>query len=134
MVEILKKITENLNKDNLDKAYDLCEKNLEKKIEHIISNIKGVILFKKQKFKSAESEFFKSLFKNCFTSLSIIFFGVTPNFFAFSLTNNWLPNLLSIDIKFNFGLNLRASRPIVPLPDPISNKVPNSGNSKSASI
>ena len=28
MVEILKKITENLNKDNLDKAYDLCEKNL----------------------------------------------------------------------------------------------------------
>lgn len=61
MVEILKKITENLNKDNLDKAYDLCEKNLEKKIEHIISNIKGVILFKKQKFKSAESEFLKSI-------------------------------------------------------------------------
>ncbi len=61
MVEILKKITENLNKDNLDKAYDLCEKNLEKKIEHIISNIKGVILFKKQEFKSAESEFLKSI-------------------------------------------------------------------------
>ena len=82
----------------------------------------------------SENELFKSLFKNLITSLSIIFFGETPNFFAFSFTSIWLPNLLSIDINFNFGLNLRASKPIVPLPDPISNKVPNSGNSKSASI
>ena len=36
----------------------------------------------------SENELFKSLVKNFFASLSIILFGKTPNFFAFSFTSN----------------------------------------------
>ena len=38
-----------------------------------------------------------------------------------------------MQISLRFGLILKASKPIVPQPDPISIKFPNSGNSKSAS-
>ena len=61
MSEILKKIIDYLNKNNLDKAYELCQKNVENKIKHIISNIKGVILFKQQKFELAKIEFLRSI-------------------------------------------------------------------------
>tara|TARA_B100001057_G_scaffold225800_1_gene226197 strand:+ start:816 stop:2540 length:1725 start_codon:yes stop_codon:yes gene_type:complete len=60
MSEVLKKIIDNLNNGNLDKAYELCRNNLDKNIEHIISNIKGVIFFKQKKLESAKSEFLKS--------------------------------------------------------------------------
>ena len=60
MDETLKKIIDYLNDNNLDKAYELCENNSNKKIEHIIKNIKGVILLKQLKFKAAKYEFLKS--------------------------------------------------------------------------
>mgnify|MGYP000094011993 CR=1 FL=1 len=61
MDETLKKIIDYLNDNNLDKAYELCENNSNKKIEHIIKNIKGVILLKQLKFKAAKYEFLKSI-------------------------------------------------------------------------
>ena len=61
MTENLKKIMDYLNNNDLEKAYELCSKNSDKKIEHIIFNIKGVISFKKQKLKKAKSEFLKSI-------------------------------------------------------------------------
>ena len=45
MEEILKKIIAYLNNNQLIEALLLCEKNTEKKIEHLILNIKGVIFF-----------------------------------------------------------------------------------------
>ena len=45
MAEILKKIINHLNNNNLSEAFILCENNKDKKIDHIILNIKGVILF-----------------------------------------------------------------------------------------
>ena len=39
----------------------MCENNKDKKIEHIIFNIKGVILFKQQKLEQAKIEFLKSI-------------------------------------------------------------------------
>ena len=62
MSDILKKIIEHLNNDQLDKALILCDKNKEKKIEHSIHNIKGVILFKQQVYDQAKIEFLKSIF------------------------------------------------------------------------
>ncbi len=61
MAETLKKIIEHLNNDNLTKAFALCETSKDKKIEHIISNIKGVILFKQEKLELAKIEFLKSI-------------------------------------------------------------------------
>ena len=61
MAETLKKIIEYLNNDNLTKAFALCETSKDKKIEHIISNIKGVILFKQEKLELAKIEFLKSI-------------------------------------------------------------------------
>ena len=61
MAEILKKIIDNLNDNNLEKAYELCNKSSDKKIEHIICNIRGVISFKRQKLETAKSEFLKSI-------------------------------------------------------------------------
>ena len=61
MAETLKKIIEYLNNDNLTKAFALCETSKDKKIEHIISNIKGVILFKQEKLELAKIEFFRSI-------------------------------------------------------------------------
>ena len=48
MAETLKKIIDYLNENNLDKAYELCDQNTDKKIEHVIKNIKGVILLKRK--------------------------------------------------------------------------------------
>ena len=61
MADVLKKIIEYLNNDKLFEALDLCENNKDNKIEHLISNIKGVIFFKKQKFDQAKKEFLKSI-------------------------------------------------------------------------
>ena len=61
MDEILKKIIAYLNNNQLIEALQLCEKNTEKKIEHLILNIKGVIFFKQNKFKLAKLNFLKSI-------------------------------------------------------------------------
>ncbi len=61
MADILKKIINYLNNDNLSEAFDLCENNKDDKIEHLILNIKGVIFFKQQKFEQAKIEFLKSI-------------------------------------------------------------------------
>ncbi|MDC2997812.1 hypothetical protein OAY51_04365 [Candidatus Pelagibacter sp.] len=61
MAETLKKIIDYLKKDNLTGAFALCETNKDKKIEHIIFNIKGVILFKQEKLELAKIEFLKSI-------------------------------------------------------------------------
>ena len=61
MAETLKKIIDHLNNDNLLEAFALCETSEDKKIEHIIFNIKGVILFKQQKLALAKIEFLKSI-------------------------------------------------------------------------
>ena len=61
MAETLKKIIAHLNNNNLSAAYALCETNENKKIEHIIFNIKGVIFFKQQKLELAKIEFLKSI-------------------------------------------------------------------------
>jgi len=64
MAEILNKIIHNLNNNRLTNALKLCEENKDKKIEHIISNIKGVILFKKKNYELAKTEFIKSINKD----------------------------------------------------------------------
>ena len=61
MAETLKKIIHHLNNNNLLEAFALCETSEDKKIEHIIFNIKGVILFKQQKLALAKIEFLKSI-------------------------------------------------------------------------
>jgi len=61
MAETLKKIIDYINNDNLSGAFALCETSDDKKIEHIIFNIKGVILFKQQKLELAKIEFLKSI-------------------------------------------------------------------------
>ena len=61
MAETLKKIIDHLNNDNLSAAIALCETVKDKKIEHIIFNIKGVIFFKQQKLELAKIEFLKSI-------------------------------------------------------------------------
>ena len=60
MSEILNKIINYLNNNQLDKAMSLCGENKEKKNEHLIANIKGVILFKQQRYGQAKAEFLKS--------------------------------------------------------------------------
>ena len=64
MQEILKKIIDLLNNDHLSEAFDLCENSKDKKIEHILANIKGVILFKQNKLEQAKIEFLKSIEKD----------------------------------------------------------------------
>ena len=64
MAEILDNIIDNLNNDRLTTALKLCEQNKDEKIEHIISNIKGVILFKQKNYKLAKTEFVKSINKD----------------------------------------------------------------------
>ena len=61
MQEILKKIIDLLNSDHLSEAFDLCENSKDKKIDHILANIKGIILFKQNKFEQAKVEFLKSI-------------------------------------------------------------------------
>ena len=61
MEVILKKIIAHLNNNQLIDALRLCEKNTEKKIEHLILNIKGVIFFKQNKFELAKHNFLKSI-------------------------------------------------------------------------
>ncbi len=61
MDEYLKKIIEFLENDNLDKAYELCNNNFDNKDEHIINNIKGVILFKKKELELAKFSFLKAI-------------------------------------------------------------------------
>jgi len=61
MEEILKKIIAYLNNNQLIEALLLCEKNTEKKIEHLILNIKGVIFFKQNKLELAKENFLKSI-------------------------------------------------------------------------
>tara|TARA_B100001057_G_scaffold315668_1_gene315819 strand:+ start:877 stop:1224 length:348 start_codon:yes stop_codon:yes gene_type:complete len=48
----------------LTDALKLCEQNKDKKIEHIISNIRGVILFKQKNYELAKTEFIKSINKD----------------------------------------------------------------------
>ena len=60
MTDILKKIIDHLNNDNLSEAFELCENNKDNKIKHVIFNIKGVIFFKQQKLEQAKKEFLKS--------------------------------------------------------------------------
>ncbi len=64
MAEILNKIIDNLNNNRLTTALNLCEENKDKKIEHIIFNIKGVILFKQKNYELAKIEFIKSIKKD----------------------------------------------------------------------
>ena len=61
MKDILKKIINHLNNNNLSEAFDLCENNENNKIKHVIFNIKGVIFFKQQKLEQAKKEFLKSI-------------------------------------------------------------------------
>lgn len=61
MADILKKVIDLLNNNHLSEAFEACENNKDKKIEHVILNIKGVILFKQQKFDLAKVEFLKSI-------------------------------------------------------------------------
>tara|TARA_B100001121_G_scaffold288035_1_gene285778 strand:- start:321 stop:1256 length:936 start_codon:yes stop_codon:yes gene_type:complete len=61
MEKILKKIIAFLNNNQLIEALQLCEKNTEKKIEHLILNIKGVIFFKQNKLELAKKNFLKSI-------------------------------------------------------------------------
>ncbi len=61
MAETLKKIIDHLNNDNFSAAISLCETVKDKKIEHIIFNIKGVIFFKQEKLELAKIEFLKSI-------------------------------------------------------------------------
>ena len=61
MTNILKKIIDHLNNNNLSEAFDLCENNKDNKIKHVIFNIKGVIFFKQQKLEQAKKEFLKSI-------------------------------------------------------------------------
>ena len=60
MSKILNEIIDHLNKNQLDKAFELCEVIDDKKIEHIILNIKGVIHFKNNKVDAAKKNFLKS--------------------------------------------------------------------------
>ena len=77
MAEILDNIIDNLNNDRLTTALELCEQNKDKKIEHIISNIKGVILFKQKNYKF---EFVKSINKDKLSELA----NTLNNEFGFS--------------------------------------------------
>ncbi len=61
MSEILNKIINYLKTNQLDKAMSLCEESKEKKNEHLITNIKGVILFKQKKYEQAKAEFLNSI-------------------------------------------------------------------------
>ena len=61
MTDILKKIIDHLNNNNLSEAFNLCENNEDNKIKHVIYNIKGVIFFKQQKLELAKKEFLKSI-------------------------------------------------------------------------
>ena len=61
MTDILKKIINHLNNNNLSEAFDLCENNKDNKIKHVIFNIKGVIFFKQQKLEQAKKEFLSSI-------------------------------------------------------------------------
>ena len=61
MEATLKKIIFLLNNNQLTEALQLCEKNTEKKIKHLILNIKGVIFFKQNRFELAKENFLKSI-------------------------------------------------------------------------
>ena len=61
MSDILKEIIDHFNNNQLDIALDLCESSNEKKIAHLINNIKGAILFKQKNYELAKKEFLKSI-------------------------------------------------------------------------
>ena len=50
-----------LKKNQLNEAFELCDKNQNKQIEHIILNFKGAIYFKQQKYGLAKNNFLKSI-------------------------------------------------------------------------
>ena len=50
-----------LKKNQLNEAFELCNKNHNKQIEHIILNFKGAINFKQQKYELAKNYFLKSI-------------------------------------------------------------------------
>ena len=83
MAETLKKIIDYLKKDNLTRAFALCETNKDKKIEHIIFNIKGVILFKQEKLELAKIEFLKSI------NLDVSFIDPYKNLFKLNLNGEY---------------------------------------------
>ena len=93
MAETLKKIIEHLNNNDLNRANELCEKNADKKIQHIIFNIKGVILFKKLEFKPAENEFLKSI------ELDKTFIDPYKNLFKLYLRNKDFQSAIDIGKK-----------------------------------
>ena len=61
MSDILKEIIDHFNNNHFDKALNLCDASNEKKIAHIIYNIKGAILFKQKNYELAKNEFLKSI-------------------------------------------------------------------------
>ncbi len=93
MAETLKKIIKHLNNNDLNRANELCEKNADKKIQHIIFNIKGVILFKKLEFKPAENEFLKSI------ELDKTFIDPYKNLFKLYLRNKDFQSAIDIGKK-----------------------------------
>ena len=54
MSNFLKEIIDHFNNNHLDEALNLCEASNEKKIAHLITNIKGAILFKQQNYELAK--------------------------------------------------------------------------------
>ena len=50
-----------LKKNQLNEAFELCNKNHNKQIEHIILNFKGAIYFKQQNYELAKNNFLKSI-------------------------------------------------------------------------
>ena len=50
-----------LKKNQLNEAFELCNKNHNKQIEHIILNFKGAINFKQKKYELAKNFFLKSI-------------------------------------------------------------------------
>ena len=57
----LKDIAENIKKNNLDKALNLCDKCDDINNQHIISNFRGVIYLIKENLELSEENFLKSL-------------------------------------------------------------------------
>ena len=72
MSKILNEIIDYLNKNQLDKAYELCELINDKKLDHIILNIKGVIFLKNNKINEAKKNFLKSSENGFFNSILFI--------------------------------------------------------------
>ena len=88
----LKNIHDLLNNNKLDEAIELCDKNTQKKINHIIFNFKGVIYLKKENIVKAEENFLNSIkfkkdfidpYKNLFVIICKILFIVIITYQSF---------------------------------------------------